>query len=67
MRRCAGLSACRWNRSRPRRAAVAGNSSTTLNCAWTTGTITSCASRSIGCKVKATSLRFQALTISWPW
>ena len=35
--------------------------------ACTTGTITSCAMRSIGCTVKAASPRFQQLTISGPW
>jgi hypothetical protein len=38
-----------------------------LNSACTTGTIISCAMRSIGSMVKAVALRFHALTISWPW
>ena len=45
----------------------APNSSTTRNCACTTGTMTSCAMRSIGCTVKLVCPRFQQLTISWPW
>ena len=49
------------------RADSATKSSTMLKLACTTGTITSCAMRYIGSMVKATSLRFQALTISWPW
>ena len=46
---------------------VAGNSATTLNSACTTGTITSWARRSIGCRVNEVPLRFQQLTISCPW
>jgi len=40
---------------------------TTRKLACTTGTITSCAIRSMGCTVKATLPRFQQLTISGPW
>ena len=41
--------------------------STTSNRACTTGTMTSCASRSSGCSVNGSWPRFQQLTISWPW
>ena len=46
---------------------LAGKSCTTLNSACTTGTIINWAMRSMGSMVKGTSLRFHALTISWPW
>ena len=46
---------------------LTAKSSTTLNFACTTGTITSCASRSSGFNVKGSRPRFQVDTISSPW
>ena len=45
---------------------LAANSSTTLNAAWTTGTITICAIRSIGSMVNASLPRFHKETFNSP-
>ncbi len=51
----------------PAARALSSKLSTTSNRACTTGTMTSCASRSRGCSVNGSWPRFQQLTISGPW